>query len=54
MKGKVREARRLHSMTLTSFSRDMNWMLKGPEMLSALAMADEIFLTCRGRGGGGG
>lgn len=45
-KGNVREARRLHSMTFTSLSRAMSWMLKGPVMLSARAMADEIFFTC--------
>ena len=35
MKGKDREALRLHSMTLTSLSRAMNWMLTGPEMFRA-------------------
>ena len=31
--GKLREARRLHSMTLTSLPLAMNWMLNGPWML---------------------
>ena len=30
MKGMDREALRLHSMTLTSLSLQMNWMLNGP------------------------
>ena len=35
--GKLREARKLHSMTFTSLLRARNWMLKGPEMLSSFA-----------------
>ena len=31
-KGKLREARRLHSMTLTSLCLAMNWILNGPVM----------------------
>ena len=38
-KGNEREARRLHSMTLMSLSRARNWMLKGPEMFSSLAIS---------------
>lgn len=30
--GKVREARKLHSITLMRFSFDKNWMLNGPEI----------------------
>ena len=33
--GKLRDARRLHSMTLTSLPLAMNWMLKGPLISSA-------------------
>ena len=40
--GKLREARRLHSMTLTSFALARNWMLKGPWILSAFAMRAEM------------
>ena len=36
--GKLREARKLHSMTFTSLLRARNWMLKGPEMLSSFAI----------------
>ena len=39
MKGNDRLARRLHSMTLTSLSLQMNWMLKGPEIRKALPQA---------------
>ena len=46
MKGKDRDARRLHSMTFTSFSRAMNWMLTGPVIRSALAMLVAARLTC--------
>ena len=46
-KGNEREARRLHSMTLMSFSRARNWMLNGPEMLSCSAIFLEIFLIRR-------
>lgn len=31
MKGNVRDARRLHSMILTSLFLQINWILKGPE-----------------------
>ena len=41
-KGKEREARRLHSMTLMSLSLAMNWMLKGPVMRSARAISRPI------------
>ena len=37
--GKLREARRLHSMTLMSFSRARYWMLNGPEMFSSRAIS---------------
>ena len=36
-KGKLREARRLHSMTLISLPLARNWILNGPEMCSASA-----------------
>ena len=32
--GKLRDARRLHSITFTSLLRARNWILKGPEILS--------------------
>ena len=38
--GNERLARRLHSITLTSLPRARNWMLKGPVMLSDLAICD--------------
>ncbi len=37
---------RLHSMTLMAFSLARNWMLNGPEMLSAPAMARRVFGSC--------
>jgi len=37
-KGKLREARRLHSMTLISLPLARNWILNGPEMCSASAI----------------
>ena len=36
--GNEREARRLHSITLISFSRARYWMLNGPEILSSRAI----------------
>ena len=42
--GNERDARRLHSITFTSRPLARYWILKGPEMLSSLAMAREIFL----------
>ena len=36
--GKVRLARRLHSITFTALAFASSWMLKGPEMFSAAAM----------------
>ena len=38
-KGKLREARRLHSITLTMFSLARNCMLKGPVIDSSRATA---------------
>ena len=38
-KGKLREARRLHSMTFTALCLARNCTLKGPVMCSALASA---------------
>ena len=41
-KGKDRDARRLHSMTMMSLSRAMNWMLNGPlicKLLGDLGLA---------------
>ena len=46
-KGKLREARRLHSMTLTRLSLAMNWMLKGPVIRSARAMSEATLRTLR-------
>ena len=46
MKGKDREARRLHSITLTSLSRAMNWMFTGPLMLRASAIFAAARFTC--------
>src|SRR5215467_7354868 len=37
MNGKLREARRLHSITFTSWSRASSWTLKGPVMCRAQA-----------------
>ena len=37
-KGKERDARRLHSMTMMSLSLAMNWMLNGPLIFSASAI----------------
>ena len=39
---KERDARRLHSMTLLSWARARNWMLKGPVMRSARAITRPI------------
>ena len=36
--GKLREARKLHSITFTSLLRARNWILNGPEILSSLAI----------------
>ena len=36
--GKLREARRLHSITFTSLLRARNWILNGPEILSSFAI----------------
>ena len=41
--GKLREARRLHSMTLRSRSEERNWMLKGPVIWSSEAIAAAVF-----------
>ena len=41
-KGKDREARRLHSMTLISLSLAMNWMLNGPVIWRARAISRPI------------
>ena len=46
-KGKERLARKLHSITFTMLPLARNWILKGPEILSSLAMAREIFLIRR-------
>ena len=40
--GKLREARRLHSITETSLFFARNWMLNGPLILSAAAMRAEM------------
>jgi hypothetical protein len=45
--GKLLEARKLHSITLTSFCLAINWILKGPVILSALAIALAIFFIRR-------
>mmetsp|Transcript_6234 Transcript_6234/g.17390 ORF Transcript_6234/g.17390 Transcript_6234/m.17390 type:complete len:217 (-) Transcript_6234:612-1262(-) len=45
--GNERDARRLHSITLTSFDLEMNWMLNGPVILSAAAMLPAIRFTRR-------
>ena len=47
--GKLRDARRLHSITFTSLLRARNWILKGPEILSSFAIWRLIFLdaACR-------
>jgi hypothetical protein len=42
MKGKVLEARRLHSITFTMLSFASSWMLNGPEMRSARAICAAI------------
>merc|ERR1719476_561064 len=47
MKGNDLEARRLHSMTMTSFSLHMNWMLKGPEIFNARQIFWPICFTRR-------
>ena len=41
-KGKEREARRLHSMTLMALSLAMNWMLNGPVISRARAISRPI------------
>ncbi len=46
-KGKLLEARRLHSITLTRLSLAMNWMLKGPVILSSRAMSAATLRTLR-------
>ena len=46
-KGKVREARTLHSITLTSFSLASSCRLNGPEMLSSAAICRVIRLARR-------
>lgn len=46
-KGKLREARRLHSMTFISLPLARYWMLKGPEMWSSRAICLEIRLMRR-------
>ena len=38
--------RKLHSMTLTSLSRAMNWMFTGPEMFRASAILAAARFTC--------
>ena len=43
-KGKLRDALRLHSITLMSLSRARNCMLNGPLILSLDAISREIFL----------
>jgi len=57
-KGKLREARRLHSITFMSLSRARNWMLKGPEMLSEreisllmrlIFLIVSTYVFCRGK-----
>ena len=40
--GKLREARRLHSITATSLPLARNWMLNGPWIASSAAMAAEM------------
>ena len=45
--GKLREARRLHSMTFTSLFLAKNWMLNGPLMFSSRAILRLIFLMRR-------
>eukprot|EP00001_Collodictyon_triciliatum_P085575 15112_3 len=47
MNGKVREARTLHSITLRSLLLAKYWILKGPEMLRALAIFLVVILTLR-------
>ena len=46
-KGKLRDARRLHSITLMSLFFARNCMLNGPDMLSALAIAPATFFIRR-------
>ena len=46
-KGKLREARKLHSITFTSFLRARYWILNGPEIFSSCAMRRLIFLIWR-------
>ena len=45
--GKLRDARRLHSMTLISLSLAISCMLNGPDMLSMRATSRAIFLMRR-------
>ena len=45
--GKLREARRLHSITLTALCRARNWTLNGPVICSARASFTAICLTRR-------
>ena len=46
-KGKLREARKLHSITLTALFLARNCMLNGPVMRSSAATAAAIFFTRR-------
>ena len=46
MNGKLRDALKLHSMTLRSLSRAMNWMFTGPLMFSAFAILAAWRFTC--------
>ncbi len=46
-KGKVRLARRLHSITFTTLSVANNWILKGPEIRSADAICEAMRFTAR-------
>ena len=46
-KGKLRDARKLHSITCTSPLAAMYWMLKGPVISSAFAILLEIDFICR-------
>lgn len=45
--GKLRDARRLHSITFTSLFFARNWILNGPLMFSSLAILRPIFLMRR-------
>ena len=46
-KGKLRDARRLHSITFMSLFLARNWMLNGPEMFRASAICADTFLMRR-------